>query len=63
MKKQYEIRYQKISNNLNFIQLELKDKIILYINLNKQKIDNKNIIRKEKKWKEGKIKKWKGILT
>jgi len=49
MKKQYEIRYQKISNNLNFIQLELKDKIILYINLNKQKIDNKNIIRKEKK--------------
>ena len=35
MKKLYEIKYKKLPSNLNMVQIELKNKIVIYINENK----------------------------
>ena len=35
MEKLYEIKYRKLPSNLNMVQIELKNKIVIYINENK----------------------------
>ena len=31
-KKEYEIKYKKLPNNLSLVQVELENKILIYIN-------------------------------
>lgn len=54
---EYVIKYEKLPNNLNIIQLEFKDKTILYINKQKKtscwntrsELENHQIAKSEQK--------------